>query len=345
MFGSLAKDTLPAELGVAREDLVLVSVMPCTAKKSEARRGGIRRGGEPDVDFVLTTQELARMIQDAGIPLGELDPRAWTSRSASRPAPASSSAIPAGSPRRCSGTWPGCWAPDRSGKVRGSGGRRSVTLELPGGPVRIGIVHGLAHARALVQDVREGREHYDFVEVMACPGGCAGGAGQPVALDRTVRQRRAEQLRRIDAGMDLRVPSQNALVTKAYQERLGFPNSSRAHRLLHTRYSTRRRSPGDGIALTEGGGARVPVSVCVGTSCHLRGWQASCRTCCATWRTGELARPGGRPRHLLPGSLRPGPHGEGGRHGAAPGRPGRRQGPAGAGPGGRSGPRGRPCRP
>jgi NADH-quinone oxidoreductase subunit G len=139
--------------------------------------------------------------------------------------------------------------------------------------LRIAVGPGLANARALVEDLRAGRERYDFVEVMACPGGCAGGAGQPVALDGAVRRKRAECLRRLDAGMDLRLPAENPAVTKAYQDRLGQPNSAEAHRLLHTHYTTRRRMRGDGIALTEAGEGRIPVSVCVGTSCYLRGSQ------------------------------------------------------------------------
>jgi NADH-quinone oxidoreductase subunit G len=135
------------------------------------------------------------------------------------------------------------------------------------------VVHGLANARALVEDLRAGREHYDFVEVMACPGGCAGGAGQPVAQGGPVPRQRAEALRRLDAAMDLRLPAENAAVARAYQELLGRPNSSEAHRLLHTHYGARRRIQGDGIALTGSGAGRVPVSVCVGTSCYLRGSQ------------------------------------------------------------------------
>ncbi len=273
MFGSLAKATLPAELGVAREDLVIVSVMPCTAKKSEARRAEFAVAGNPDVDFVITTQELARMIQDAGIQLGELEPEGMDQPFGLKTGAGiifgNSGGVTEAVIRRVAGVLGGGPVLE---ELRGAKGRRSVTLDLPGGAVRIAIVHGLANARALVEDVRAGREHYDFVEVMACPGGCAGGAGQPVALD-SVRRRRAEQLRRIDAGMDLRVSSENALVTKAYQDRLGAPNSAEAHHLLHTRYSIRRRSSGDGIALTDAGGSRIPVSVCVGTSCHLRGSQ------------------------------------------------------------------------
>jgi NADH-quinone oxidoreductase subunit G len=158
-------------------------------------------------------------------------------------------------------------------EVRSLKGRRSITLDLPGTQVRIAVVHGLANARALMEDLKAGREQYDFIEVMACPGGCAGGAGQPVALNAGTRQRRADSLRRLDASMDLRLPKENTAVAKAYRDTLGEPNSAESHRLLHTHYALRKRIQSEGIALTDSGAGRIPVSVCVGTSCHLRGAQ------------------------------------------------------------------------
>jgi NADH-quinone oxidoreductase subunit G len=270
MFGSLAKASLPAELGVAREDLLVVAVMPCTAKKSEARRPEFGQ----DVDFVLTTQELGRMIQDAGLRLGELEPEGMDQPFGLKTGAGiifgNSGGVTEAVIRHVAGALGE--GPVRK-ELRGDPGRRAVTLDLPGGAVRFAAVHGLANAKALVEDLRAGREHFDFVEVMACPGGCAGGAGQPAAMGPAVRQRRAESLRRLDAAMDLRLPRENPAVARAYQERLGQPNSAEAHRLLHTRYHARRRLQGDGIALTGAGAGRVPVSVCVGTSCYLRGSQ------------------------------------------------------------------------
>jgi NADH-quinone oxidoreductase subunit G len=268
MFGALAKELLPAQLGVDRENLLVVAIMPCTAKKSEARRPEL----EGDVDFVLTTQELARMIQDAGIRLGELEPEGMDQpfgfRTGSGIIFGNSGGVTEAVIRHVAGALGE--GPVRE-EVRGGAGRRAVTLDLPGGAVRVAMVHGLANARALVEDLRAGREQYDFVEVMACPGGCANGAGQPVPGPG--RSRRAESLRRLDAAMDLRLPGENPAVAQVYRDRLGQPNSAEAHRLLHTRYSTRRRLQGDGIALTGAGAGRVPVSVCVGTSCYLRGSQ------------------------------------------------------------------------
>ena len=278
MFGSLAKATLPAELGIAREDLVIVSVMPCTAKKSEARRPEFAVAGNPDVDFVITTQELARMIQDAGIQFGELEAEGMDMPFGLKTGAGiifgNSGGVTEAVVRHVAGV---LGAGPVLEDLRSPKGRRSATLDLPGGEVRIAIVHGLANARTLVEDIRAGREQFDFVEVMACPGGCAGGAGQPVALTGKTRLCRADQLRRIDAAMDLRVSKDNSLIKEAYRDTLGEPGSQAAHHLLHTHYSTRRRIVGDGIALSEAvpgsTAARIPVSVCVGTSCHLRGSQ------------------------------------------------------------------------
>jgi NADH-quinone oxidoreductase subunit G len=269
MFGSLAKSVLPAELQAAREDLLVVAIMPCTAKKSEAARAELAG----DVDFVLTTQELARMIQDAGIRLGELEPEGMDQPFGLKTGAGiifgNSGGVTEAVIRHVAGAL-GEGAVRE--EVRGTAGRRAVTLDLPGGQVRFMVVHGLGNARSLVEDLRAGREHCDFVEVMACPGGCACGAGQPVA-EPGVRRQRAEALRRLDASMDLRLPAENPAVTRAYRDHLGQPNSQAAHHLLHTRYGARRRMQGDGIALTEAGAGRIPVSVCVGTSCYLRGSQ------------------------------------------------------------------------
>ena len=139
-------------------------------------------------------------------------------------------------------------------EVRSPEGRRAVTLDLPGGDVRVAIVHGLANARALVEDVRAGRAHYDFVEVMACPGGCAGGAGQPVAAGavRAAPGRVPAPPGRLHgpAGAPGERRRGPGLPGRAWAS----PTPREAHRLLHTRYATRRRLQGDGLALTEAGG-------------------------------------------------------------------------------------------
>ena len=274
MFGALAKEALPAELGVRREDLVVVAVMPCTAKKSEALRPELGKGGVPDVDYVLTTQELGRMIQEAGLDLGALEPEGMDLPMGFKTGGGiifgNSGGVTEAVIRHVAGL---LGEGSILEEVRGEQGRRSATLDLPTGPVRLAVVHGLANARALLEDLKAGRAHHDFIEVMACPGGCAAGAGQPVAVGAAVRRKRAGALRRLDATMDLRLPADNPYVAKAYRTLLGEPGSASAHQLLHTHYHTRRRLQAEGLALTGAGGGRIPVSVCVGTSCHLRGAQ------------------------------------------------------------------------
>jgi NADH-quinone oxidoreductase subunit G len=274
MFGALAKEVLPAELGLEPGRLRVAAIMPCTAKKSEARRPELGRAGSPDVDFVLTTQELARMIQEAGLDLAALEPEGTDQPFGLRTGAGilfgRTGGVTEAVARHLTGTLGG----PALESVRGTDGIRRATLDLPSGPVRCAQVHGLANARALVEAIRAGREDCDFVEVMACPGGCAGGGGQP-ACDGAVRRARAEGLRRLDAAMDLRLPADNPAVARAYQAALERPGSAAAHRLLHTRYHAHRRIQGDGIVLSEPGPAsgRVRVSVCVGTACHLRGAQ------------------------------------------------------------------------
>jgi NADH-quinone oxidoreductase subunit G len=288
MFGSLAKETLPAELGIRREDLVVVSVMPCTAKKSEALRPEFATDGNPDVDFVLTTQELGRMVQDAGIALEELEPEGMDMPFGVKTGGGiifgNSGGVTEAVVRNLVGVLGEGTVID---EVRSTKGRRTVDLDLPGGGIRVAVVHGLANARALMEDIKAGREKADFVEVMACPGGCSGGAGQPVAAGAT-RARRADSIRRLDASMDLRVPKENSYVSQVYKDRLGEPNSHEAHRLLHTHYAVRRRIQGDGIALTPEGPGRIPVTVCVGTSCHLRGSQKLLQELLRTLEEREL---------------------------------------------------------
>jgi NADH-quinone oxidoreductase subunit G len=276
MFGALAKEVLPGELGIERARLRVAAIMPCTAKKSEARRPELGRSGTPDVDFVLTTQELARMIQEAGLDLAALEPEGTDQPFGLRTGAGilfgQTGGVTEAVARHLTGTLGG----PALEAVRGAGGIRRATLELPSGPVHCVQVHGLANARALVEDIRAGRETVDFVEVMACPGGCAGGGGQP-ACDGKARRARTDGLRRLDNAMDLRLPADNPAVARAYEKTLGRPGSEAAHKLLHTHYHAHRRIQGDGIALSEpnpaAGAARVQVSVCVGTACHLRGAQ------------------------------------------------------------------------
>jgi len=274
MFGSLAKEVLPSELGIAREDLVVVSVMPCTAKKFEAGRPELAAQGSQDTDLVITTQELVRMIQDAGLlfselPVGSLD-MPFGFKTGAGVIFANSGGVTEAVVRYVAGQL-GEGNPVIQ-ELRSDKRRRILELPSKLGPIRIGVVYGLAEAQQLVKEIQSGESELDFVEVMACPGGCIGGAGQPVTHSAAVRAERTQAIRRVDAALDLHCPQENHFIKAVYADRLESPNSEKAHHLLHTHYQSRRRIQGQGIALSElTGTPKIPVSFCVGTACHLRG--------------------------------------------------------------------------
>lgn len=273
MFGSLAKKYLPERMGIERKDLLVVSVMPCTAKKFEAQRPEFSVDGIPDVDVVLSTQELIRMIEQAGLKFSELAPDSMDLPFGFKTGAGVIFGISGGVSE----------AVIRMATAAGNGsapsveyseipGGRETTIEVGGKPVRIAIVSGLANVRALLNRVKSGEVEYDLIEVMACPGGCAGGAGQPLPNDAEARLRRKEVLRNCDAVQSLHNAADNPYVKETYDTMLQKPNSATAHKLLHTTYKSRRRISGKQVELTESKPQeRVPVSVCVGTNCYLRG--------------------------------------------------------------------------
>jgi NADH-quinone oxidoreductase subunit G len=288
MVGSLAKRTVPQEAGVSPEQVKVVSIMPCTAKKYEAQRPELARDGEPYVDHVLTTAELGRMIQEAGIrfaqlPVTSMDlPMGFTSgagvifgnsggvsEAVARYVTAGGDPAGAG---RASAT---AAAPIEFAPLRGEAGVKAATVELGGETLRVAVVQGIANAKRLARDVRDGTAEFDLVEVMACPGGCIGGAGQPVSFDAETHRRRTEGLYDNDASLQLRRSGENPFIGRFYEAVLGgAPGSHEAHELLHTAYQSRKRIADARIPLVSGTGERkVAVRVCVGTSCFVRGSQ------------------------------------------------------------------------
>jgi NADH-quinone oxidoreductase subunit G len=279
MLGAVAKELLPAELGVKKENLVMVAIMPCTAKKFEARRPEFASGGIADVDYVLTTQELARMIEEAGLRFTRL--------------PAESFDMPMGFKTGAGvifGNSGGVseavlrYASEKvTGKklanpdfpaVRGEDGLRIVAVPLEGITLKLGIVFGLKNARTLAEKARRGKCDLDLIEVMACPGGCIGGAGQPVSRDPEIRKLRTKGLYDVDKNMELHKSQENHFVTECYEKHLGEIGGRNAHRLLHTHYHNRCRITGEEIALGEGPAEnKLKVKVCAGTNCFLKGSQ------------------------------------------------------------------------
>lgn len=276
MFGSLAKKFLPERLGIAREDLFVVSIMPCTAKKFEAQRPEFMVDGIRDVDAVLTTQELIMMIDQAGLKVAEL--------------PTDSMDLPFGFKTGAGiifGASGGvaeavlrmATAGDNGNKqmtdfqeIRGLEGIKEASVTIGDRQVKLAVVNGLANARQLVEKLKSGEVYYDIVEIMACRGGCIGGAGQPIPNDMEAREKRKEIIYDCDAIQSIHNAAENPYVKETYAKILQKPNSSVAHRLLHTDYRSRRRIADETVRLTEAkSDMKTPVSVCIGTNCYLRG--------------------------------------------------------------------------
>ena len=282
MFGSLANQILPGRLGIAREDLVVVSIMPCTAKKYEAKLAKFVTNGKADVDHVLTTQELARMIDEAGLRFQQLEPQSLDlplgyKTGAGVIFGASGGVTEAVLRYAVEKLQGGSLDTVDFLEVRGDGGVREATLAAGGVELKLAVVNGLKNAIGVVEKIRRGECSYDLIEVMACPGGCVCGAGQPVTRDGTAGCQRAKGLYAADKMMQLHKAQDNHIVTECYAKYLEQPGSHTAHKLLHTTYQNRRRIIGESLVVLDGEAgpnqAKLPVAVCVGTSCFLHSAQ------------------------------------------------------------------------
>lgn len=240
MFGAISKTWLAERLGVSPEKICCISIMPCVAKKAEAELPTM--GGEygTDVDIVLTTRELVRMMRADNIDprfLGEepLDDPMQAHTGAGAIFGATGGVMEAAlrtAAYALTGENPDA---DAFQDLRTESGLREATYEINGIPVRCAVVSGLGNARRLIEQLKEGKARYDFVEVMACPGGCVGGGGQPISVEDEERYGvRGERLYALDRENPLRFSHENPDVQALYREYLGEPLSERAHHLLHT---------------------------------------------------------------------------------------------------------------
>ena len=253
MFGALSKTYYAEKMGLDPASIFCVSIMPCTAKKFEVGRDGQSAAGEgiPDVDVALTTRELASMIRRAGLrfadlPDEEFDPAMGEASGAGHIFGATGGVMEAAL-RTAVETLTGQPLDKLEfADVRGTEGVKEATYEVAGLTVRVCVVSGTANARKVLDAVRKGEKQYDFIEVMACPGGCVNGGGQPTqpASVRNfvdLKALRAKALYDEDAAMGLRKSHENPLVKKVYAEFLGEPGSHKAHHILHTTYAVRER--------------------------------------------------------------------------------------------------------
>ncbi|MCK9320854.1 MAG: NADH-dependent [FeFe] hydrogenase, group A6 [Bacteroidales bacterium] len=242
MFGAVAKNYLANKLGIKREDMVVVSIMPCVAKKFESQREEFKENGNPDVDYSLTTRELAELIRQFNIdfktlPVEDFDNPLGESTGAAVIFGATGGVIEAAT-RTAYELFTG----KKLEKVdftelRGLEGVRSATVDFNGTPIKIGIAHGLSNARQLLDEVKKGNSGFHAIEVMACPGGCIGGAGQPFHHGNfDIIRKRQEAIYREDAGKPIRKSHENPYIQALYKEWLGTPCGEISHHLLHTHY-------------------------------------------------------------------------------------------------------------
>jgi len=242
MFGAIAKTYWAQKMGIPREKLVVVSIMPCLAKKFECEREEFKVNGNPDVDYSISTRELARLIKRSNIDFRSLEDSDFD-----KPLGESSGAaaifgatggVMEAALRTVYEVYTGKTLPRIDfHEVRGLEGIKEATIDLAGFPLKVCVAHTLGNARYLMEKLRKGELDYHVVEVMACPGGCIDGAGEPYHHGNVeIIKARAKATYAEDAGKAIRKSHENPDIQKLYREFLGKPLSERSHHLLHTHY-------------------------------------------------------------------------------------------------------------
>ena len=249
MFGAITKSYFAEKMGIDKEKIVVVSVMPCTAKKFEIGRDDQDGAGVPDVDIAITTRELARMIKKAGIQFNDLPEENYDDPLGEGTGAAvifgATGGVMEAALRTAVEVLTGeeLKALDFT-DVRGTQGIKEASYEVAGLNVKVAVASGLSNARELLDKVQSGEADYQFIEIMGCPGGCVNGGGQPqvpgyVRNTVDVRGKRAAVLYDLDAKNPIRKSHENPQIKKLYDEYLGKPGSEKAHHLLHTTYVKR----------------------------------------------------------------------------------------------------------
>ena len=248
MFGAVAKGIWAKEEGIDRNDLIVVSVMPCLAKKYESSRDEFKVDGNPDVDYSISTRELAKLLKQANINLPQLEEGTMDNpleeyTGAGEIFGRTGGVIEAAT--RTAYEWITNTTLENVDfvQLRGMEGIRVAEVSIPGldeklgSKFRIGIAHGLGSARELLDKIRSGEETLHAIEIMACKGGCVGGGGQPYHHgDFNIIKKRTAGIQAIDSNKDIRKSHENPYIKELYAKHLGKPNSHLAHELLHTKY-------------------------------------------------------------------------------------------------------------
>ena len=248
MFGAIAKSYYAEKIGVAPKDLIVVSVMPCQAKKYEAARPEFSHDGVRDVDYVLTTRELCRMFREAGVNLANMNDGQFDSPLGQSTGAADIFGVTGGVLEAALRSVRSVLTnEDLTGDainfraVRGLDGIKEAKVEIaPGLTVNAAVCSGLGNARKILEMVRKEPNRFQAIEIMACPGGCINGGGQPFTHgDSSLLEKRMRGLYLEDASKPLRMSHNNPDIKKLYEEFLGEPGSEKAHHLLHTKYHSK----------------------------------------------------------------------------------------------------------
>jgi NADP-reducing hydrogenase subunit HndD len=249
MFGPIAKEYFASKTGINRKDMVVVSIMPCLAKKYECSRHEFSRNGSQDVDYSISTRELANLIKQANLDFNVLPDEVFDQPLGESTGAAVIFGTTGGVIEAAVRTAYEIHTGKKLAKVdfkelRGLAGIRSATIDFDGLPINIGIAHGLGNARKLLEDIRNGRSSFHAIEIMACPGGCIGGGGQPHHHGNfNILKARQEAIYREDAGKPIRKSHENPFIIELYKEFLERPLSEKSHHLLHTTYFDRSKKP------------------------------------------------------------------------------------------------------
>ena len=248
MFGAVAKNYFAEKIGIKREDMVVVSIMPCLAKKSEAAREEFKVNGNPDVDFSLTTRELAHMIKQCNLDLNDMPDEDFDSPLGESTGAAVIFGATGGVMEAAVRTAYEVFTKKKLDNIdfeilRGFDGVKTATVDFAGTPINVAVVYGLNNARIIMEEVRNGNPRgFHAVEVMACPGGCIGGAGQPYHHgDSNIIRKRMEATYREDFGKPIRKSHENPSIIAIYKEYFVEPCGHKSHELLHTHYFDRSK--------------------------------------------------------------------------------------------------------
>ena len=251
MYGAILKTYYAEKEKIDPKKIVVVSVMPCIAKKFEAQREELSNNNMQDVDIVITTRELARMIKQGNIEFVELEDQQFDAPMGEATGAGAIFGTTGGVMEAALRTVSEILTGKELGKiefeaVRGENGIKRTSVKIGDKEVKAVVAHGLGNAQKIMEEIKEGKADYQFVEIMACPGGCVMGGGQPIKSSKVranidVRAKRASALYTIDEASKVRKSHENPIIQKLYKEYLGKPGSRKAHELLHTHYQKREK--------------------------------------------------------------------------------------------------------